>query len=85
MPDHPADGPVVEVVWSGAAEENALQDPSRKLDGIFQRRVERVHYGGPAVSDLGVRFLLETNQTDNGTLLLTQSVLFTFSLSLEKA
>ena len=52
MPDDPADGSVVEVVWPVAAEENSLQDPGRKLDGILQRRVEGVHHGGPAVSHL---------------------------------
>ena len=52
MPDYPADGAVVEVVRSLAAEENSLQDPGRKLDGVLQRRVEGVHHGGPAVSDL---------------------------------
>ena len=55
VPDYPAYGAVVEVVRSLAAEENSLQDPGRKLDGVLQRRVEGVHHGGPAVSDLGER------------------------------
>ena len=85
MSDDPADGSVVEVVWSLAAEENSLQDPGRKLYGILQRRVECVHHGGPAVSDLGRVLCWREEWRLWCLIILTQSVLLTFSLSLEKA
>ena len=99
MSNDPADCSVVEVVGSVAAEENSLQDPGRELDAVLQGGVERVHHRGPAVSDLGQEIKTHQQKVSecalspsvswsdlvNKALRLTQSVLLTFSLSLEKA
>ena len=85
MSNDPADCSVVEVVGSVAAEENSLQDAGRELDAVLQGGVERVHHRGPAVSDLGQEIKTHQQKVSECALRLTQSVLLTFSLSLEKA
>ena len=54
--DDPADGAVVHVTRSIAGEENALENSSRKLDGILQGAVERVDDRRLPVTD-PVRFV----------------------------
>ena len=49
VPNDPAYGPVVHVLWSAAAEENPLEDAGWYLYGVLYGRVEGVHHGGVAV------------------------------------
>ena len=99
MANNPPNGSIVHVSWSVRAEEVSLQYPGRELDAVLQGGVERVHHRGPAVSDLGQEIKTHEQKVSecawspslswsdlvNKALRLTQSVLLTFSLSLEKA
>ena len=42
VPNNPANGSVVHVLGPVAREEDSLEDASRELDGVLERRVERI-------------------------------------------